>query len=514
MFLSTISIITIIVLLVAPANATPSLNIGSSANYSLSIVLNANQSCNASPVTYNQTACGPPVPQYSVYIVDVNAGCIVTVNSTTSCFFSPTNTTVLPNYPVVWSNVGQIPHEVATCDSANSPTSQGCPVNNNFGLDSFNSSVISPGATFSHTFNALGTYFYFDPIHPWMHGTITVTVGAPPPSPIPISPQLSPLPITISGSMGWNVVGLDKSTAVLNVTYALSVTVDDIPIAPVSESGSFQQSIDLSTRVQSLGSVADMAGNLVLPLLGLALSGTTSPGISSSSALSSKMPTIYTVWWVNGPLSSGSPVQILSGYSSVQGAETVNLAAVGPRAAWVVSSNVEESLSIIAPQLGSLMNPAGPGGPLSTNDANARLALRFDYDQSSDLLLSSSGTAFMTASSTNAYPTGSTLCGTSGQCTTVSTLTTVSRVMTTSVSASLTLSGTNLNLDSRMGSSATQRGRSLTSMFQDLLSQPILFTIPALAATAIASLVVWVTKRRNLRISSVIATPQPNTPPQ
>jgi plastocyanin len=43
----------------------------------------------------------------------------------------------------------------------------------------FNSSpgyahIITPGATFSHTFNATGTFQYFCELHPTMVGSVTV----------------------------------------------------------------------------------------------------------------------------------------------------------------------------------------------------------------------------------------------------------------------------------------------------------------------------------------------------
>ncbi len=60
--LSSIGSVVLIVLLIVPANAASSLLLGSNANYNLSVNINETQSCNASPVFYNQTACGPPPP--------------------------------------------------------------------------------------------------------------------------------------------------------------------------------------------------------------------------------------------------------------------------------------------------------------------------------------------------------------------------------------------------------------------------------------------------------------------
>ena len=502
--LSSIASFALIVLLVAPAYAAPSMILGGNANYSLSASFNAAQSCNASPLTYNQTACGPPVPEYHAYIYDYNGQC--SLNGTFQCFFSPQNMTVQPGYPVVWSNYGQVPHGVASCDPANSPNSQACPVNDSFGLDSFNSGVISPGATFSHTFTAQGTYYYFDPVHPWVHGRVDVNMFAQPPPPEPTSPQITPFPISLSGSLGWSVVGLDKNTAVLNVTHALSVTVDGIPIAPVSGSGSFQQSIDLATRAQALGSSAEMIDNFALPLLASLLSGSPfgTGSLTSATSTMDNMPTIYTVWWINGPVSKGSPVQILAGYASVQGDETVSLAgSIGSRSAWIVTSNVQESVSTIVPQLGT----GGPSGATNSNNADLRLAMRFDYDKSSDLLLASSDSAVVVSTMMNVYLPGQLLCGPFGDSTTVNTPTTVTHVMTVNVGASLTLSSTSLNLGRRMSLSA-QALPSMFSMLQDPTSISVLYTLAGLVAAAIAGLAVLFTRRK----SRPVPLPTPTAP--
>src|ERR1700758_855465 len=52
----------LIVLMIVPANAAPSLSLGSNASYNFSLNFGEAQSCNASPLSYNQTACGLPVP--------------------------------------------------------------------------------------------------------------------------------------------------------------------------------------------------------------------------------------------------------------------------------------------------------------------------------------------------------------------------------------------------------------------------------------------------------------------
>jgi len=507
----------LIILLVAPVYAAPNMILGSNASYNLSASFNASQSCNASHVGYNQTACGPPIPEYDMYIFDANNTCGPPTNISVSCFFSPGSLSVLQGYTVVWHNNGPVGHGVATCDSVNLPTTQACPQLNSPGLDSIYTTGIFAGGSFSHTFNALGTYYYFDPLHPWMHGTVIVTLSAPSPRPIAVIVQSGPPPISVGGRIGWSVVGLDGNTAVLNVTHHLGVSIGNIPIAPVSESGSFQQSIDLATRAQALGSSAEMIDNFALPLMALLLTGSftsTAPVALSPNPFSSldNMPTIYTVWWVNGPLSKGSPVQLLAGYSSVQADETVNLSGnLGSRSAWIVTSTVQESVSTITPQ-GSSSNPGSE--PINSNNANADLALRFDYDKSSDLLLASNDNAIITTTSTTVYMPGQLLCGQFGTCTTVNSLTTVTHAMTVNLSMSVSLSSTNLNLNRRIGGSS-QSGQSLMSMLQDIMTQPLLYATAGVAAAAIGSATVWLTKGRNKTATPSPTPPrQPAAPPQ
>jgi plastocyanin len=70
--------------------------------------------------------------------------------------FQPNTVSIKAGDTVVWTNQGPSQHTV-TADNG-----------------SFDSSVLSPGQTFSHQFTALGTYSYHCAIHPFMHGQIQV----------------------------------------------------------------------------------------------------------------------------------------------------------------------------------------------------------------------------------------------------------------------------------------------------------------------------------------------------
>jgi amicyanin len=71
--------------------------------------------------------------------------------------FSPAALTVKVGTTVVWTNNDAIAHTV------------------NFMTGAVNSSVLNQNDKFSHTFTTPGTYDYICSIHPFMHGSVTVT---------------------------------------------------------------------------------------------------------------------------------------------------------------------------------------------------------------------------------------------------------------------------------------------------------------------------------------------------
>ena len=73
--------------------------------------------------------------------------------------FGPTTVAVRPGTTVTWTQQDEDQHTV-TADDA-----------------SFASSPLTTGQTYTHTFAAPGTYHYHCAIHPFMHGTVTVTNG-------------------------------------------------------------------------------------------------------------------------------------------------------------------------------------------------------------------------------------------------------------------------------------------------------------------------------------------------
>jgi len=72
--------------------------------------------------------------------------------------FTPAEITVSPGTTVTWLNRDDIPHTVT--DAADAKT--------------FKSAPLDTGDSFSHTFDAPGTYRYFCSLHAHMQGTIVV----------------------------------------------------------------------------------------------------------------------------------------------------------------------------------------------------------------------------------------------------------------------------------------------------------------------------------------------------
>jgi amicyanin len=71
--------------------------------------------------------------------------------------FSPAMLTVKVGTTVVWTNNDSIAHSV------------------NFATGGINSNVLNQNDQFTYTFTTPGTYDYICSIHPFMHGSITVT---------------------------------------------------------------------------------------------------------------------------------------------------------------------------------------------------------------------------------------------------------------------------------------------------------------------------------------------------
>ena len=104
-----------------------------------------------------------------------------------------------PGGMVTWDNVDTVVHT----------TTSGSPADGPDGV--FDSGMVMPGTSFSHTFDDLGVYDYFCMVHPWMTGKVTVTGD-------PVQPQTSLLTVpadqvfTTTNSTGTYTYGFDVSS--------------------------------------------------------------------------------------------------------------------------------------------------------------------------------------------------------------------------------------------------------------------------------------------------------------
>jgi len=477
--------------MVSSAGATPLLSVNSNANYQLNASIQSTQSCSTTPATsvqvnYTQLACGPYHPTVSIYD---NGTCVATYN----CYYSPSYFyySIQLGTTVMWFNYGTVEHTVTLCPTIICST-------NKAGLQTFDSGPIVHDGSYSVTFTTAGNYTYYDTLHPLLRGNLIVSSILPPPT--PISSSFMPT-ISLVGSLNWTTVGLDNSVAVLNVSHQVSIIAAAGPFSftPATETGSFSQSIDLSTRIESAGT----ATSAILGILEKMVSYY--PGYygyygypSSLGQLLSSQKERYTFWWVNGPLSKGQPVEILTGYASVTGNEIVNLGPGNDRNAWIVESTLSQSLSTTSPPV------ITAGG---SSDSSFKLDLRFDYDLASDLLLKLSAVVSVTSAQRQGYNPGDYLCGPSG-CFPVSDHVTVNHHMSVTVPVTLLLKSTSLDMSKRAPQGSTGNGQtSPATTLPPAMSLWIYGGIGIVGVGAVGTLA-WLLRRR-ARIRAPIAQPGP-----
>ncbi len=502
-FLSIFPSLLLVLLMVAPASSAPSLRLGANANYQLSVNIRTSSSCNGTPLNYSSIICitspPPPPPPSSPPIVTIfNSGTCSPINS--NCRFVPPIISINQGATVTWINNGTANYHTVTSNSTLNPS-----------LPSFDSGAISPGGSFSYTFSTSGSYYYYCRFHLWLKGQVialrAVAVAA-----ITQPPTMPEFNVT--GPVSWTIVGLNSNVALLNVTHQLSVSTEvaGSTVTPVSESGSVEESIDLATRVESPGTATSLVQELVR-LYSTAITGALTYPSSSLAGLSIlQMPDkpMYTVWWVNGPLTMGQPVLVLTGYSSVRGEDILTLGRdIGTRNAWVVGSQVSQSFSTIAPN--GMVN------------ANTKLSLQFEYDKTTDLMLKSFDKANVTVTMQTFYPPGQTFCG-PNFCTQATVPVTVTRQMQATLTISLQLASTNIPLTSRAHSPTSNQNPptsnqnpptsnpppSTTSPTQAAASPSVLYGAAGAVALAVVGIGVWLALRSPLRKSRApLRTPEP-----
>ncbi len=202
-----------------------------------------------------------------------------------------------------------------------------------------------------------------------------------------ISPSLN-----INGTLGWTVMDLNATNASLNVTRAITQSSEEFLTPVVHHTGSFNESINLATRIASIlpfiEPEMDQALQVAQTSMATSLATSLPTGSSWSSTMSAFDDTmmhqpLHTMWWVNGPLKANDSVPVLLFATNVTGPTNVDLGSpIGSRTAWALTFNRTRSFL--------------PPDPLATTAStiptadNFEFALTFNYDQTSDLLLSAS----------------------------------------------------------------------------------------------------------------------------
>ena len=452
----------LILLMIASAGATPSMNLSSFANYQLAASTTNVQSCTTANVTIAAFVCAN---QSSVQVA-INGDGACTFNST-SCFFSPATTTVTAGMSVTWHDTGNLSHNIVSNATTNGS------------LPPFSDYVYQNGY-FSQQFFTPGTYYYYDSYHNWVKGTVIVTQATPPP---PVVASFG-----ANGSIGWNVAGLDKNDALLGVNHKISVY--DQTTSPQSlvynESGVFEQSIDLGTREESPTTIG-LLQSLPFGLsfygfnngYGYGFGGYGYPGpYGYYPGPFYNFQPVHTLWWVNGPMDNGSVVELLTGYASVTGSKSISLGSgLGTQDAWTVTSVYAQNSNQEQPQSSNNFYycPYGfPsfGGPQPqpqcfVSQSSFSVSLGADYGQRSDLLFGFSSTISSLTQTTTEYPAGSTVYGSNNgyynNGISVSAPVSVIHTVSSKLTFTLSLSNTNLDLSKRMALQPTQSSTSTGS---------------------------------------------------
>jgi hypothetical protein len=197
-----------------------------------------------------------------------------------------------------------------------------------------------------------------------------------------------PLSLNINGTLSWAVTDLNMTTATLNVTRDITTSSGEIATPVSHHAGSFKESIDLATRIASVLPFIEPEMDQALQMAQTNMAIALPTGTSWSSTMSVVDDTvmrhpIHTMWWVNGPLKVNNTIPVLVFPTNVTGSTSVDVGgSIGSRSAWTLVFNKTRSL-LFPDQLVSLSASI----PFADN---FELALAFNYDQTTDLLLAAS----------------------------------------------------------------------------------------------------------------------------
>ena len=213
--------------------------------------------------------------------------------------------------------------------------------------------------------------------------TSTLSAGIVCPMITMISPSL-----IINGTLGWTVTDLNATTATLNVTRNISTSSGETITPATHHTGSFNESIDLVTRIATILPFIEPEIDHALQMAQTNMGATLPTGTSWSLTMTGLDVTmmhqpLHTMWWVNGPLKVNDTVPVLVFPTNVTDSTSLDLGgSIGTRSAWILAF----------PKSGSSL-PPDPMATLASSIPiadNLGFALTFIYDQTSDLLLAAS----------------------------------------------------------------------------------------------------------------------------
>ena len=257
--------------------------------------------------------------------------------------------------------------------------------------------------------------------------------------------------LIINGTLGWTVTDLNATTATLNVTQDITASSGETITPATHHTGSFNESIDLATRTATILPFIEPEIDEALQMVQTDMGTSTPTGTDWSSTMSAiditmmRQP-LHTMWWVNGPLKVNDTVPVLAFPTNVTGSTSLDLGgSIGTRSAWTLAF----------PSTGSFLSP-DPSATLTSSIPiadNVGFALTFNYDQTSDLLLTASGGIHLGfGEETFTPPAPCDSAGTAAPAATICPATpiTIMREFGIDVQASLKLTSTTLDLSQRL----------------------------------------------------------------
>jgi len=208
----------------------------------------------------------------------------------------------------------------------------------------------------------------------------------------PMIAMISPSIIT-NGTLGWTVNDLNATTATLNVTRDITTWRGETIIPMTHHAGSFNESIDLATRITAILPFVEPEIDQALQMAQTNMGATLPTGTSWSSTMpgldvTMKRQPLHTMWWVNGPLKVDDTVPVLVFPTNVTGSTSLDLGgSIGTRAAWTLAFSRTKSLLTPDP-----MATLTSWIPIADNSG---FSISFNYDQTSDFLLSESADIYL-----------------------------------------------------------------------------------------------------------------------